>query len=351
MKYLRGFMLLSILIIILAGCSTRESEQVKPEAKEIEVQEQQPINVEISVNEEFNKDNHLAISGTTNLPTDMELMLTVTSEEGYNAQSKAYVMNGLFQSEWFTSSGQGLPNGKYSVEITSPTANVQPKIVKDVIGEQGVNLSGPLVNEDEIWGKRIVYSYAFSGGEPIVQSTPEDEEIWSTINEYLETGQYMEVANVIDQLSEPSNDLQMMYYYSMYHVYGQDGEDEKSLESLYRIPSDYNGHNADLVSYYKYSHESYEAGRTEPLMSFDDYIGIYKNNSSSSENYRSDQNQTTSIEPSEPKSNDYTSNEAPLYNDSGDYSIYGEYKPVETMTQEEIREELEAILRNTLSGN
>jgi len=50
-------------------------------------------------------------------------------------------------------------------------------------------------------------------------------------------------------------------------------------------------------------------------------------------------------------SNDYTSNEATSYNDSGDYSIYGEYKPVETMTQEEIREELEAILRNTLSGN
>lgn len=166
LKYLRGVMLLSILIIILAGCSSRQSEQVKPETKEIELQEQQLINVEISVNEEFNKDNHLAISGTTNLPTDMELMLTVTSEEGYNAQSKAYVMNGLFQSEWFTSNGQGLPNGKYSVKITSPTANIQPQNVKDVIGEQGANLSGPLVSEDEIWGKTIVYSYEFSSGEP-----------------------------------------------------------------------------------------------------------------------------------------------------------------------------------------
>ncbi|MEK3920393.1 MULTISPECIES: hypothetical protein [Paenibacillus] len=84
----------------------------------------------------------------------MELMVTVTSEEGYNAQSKAYVMNGLFQSEWFTSGGQGLPSDKYNVEITSPTANVQPLNVKEGIGEQGANLSGPLVNEDEIRGKK-----------------------------------------------------------------------------------------------------------------------------------------------------------------------------------------------------
>lgn len=357
MKYLNVFTLLISLLIIITGCSSEKSGQVEPQDKNTQEQKQQTINVELSVNVEFDRDNRLAISGNTNLPSDMELMLTVKNEEGYNGQTKVSVFNSMFQSEWFTSEGKGLPDGKYTVSITSPTANVQPQNVKEIIGDQGVNLSGELVTDDEIWGKMINYSYEFGGGDANVQLVPEDEQVWSTINGYLATGQYMEVAKLVDQLSNPSEDIQMMYNYAMYHVYGQDGDDEKSLQSLYAIPRNYTGHNADLVSYYKYTHESYEDGRSEPRMSFDEYVSIYKKGevrSNSFASYRSEQKQTSSQESNSysgtTPSTDSSRKESILPDDRGDYNRYGEYKPVETMTPEEIREELEGILSDAISG-
>ncbi|MET1174350.1 hypothetical protein [Paenibacillus amylolyticus] len=355
MKYLRMSMLSIALLMILAGCSSDKSEQV--ELEEIKTEQQQPIQVEISVNAEFDRDDRLAISGNTNLPADMELMLSVKSEGGYSAQSKAYVYNSMFQSELFTSGEKGLPDGKYTVSITTPTANVQPQNVKEIIGEQGINLSGEYVKDDEIWGKMVEYSYEFSKGEYSAQLMPEDDQVWSTINGYLATGQYLKVAKLVDQLSNPSKDIQMMYKYAMYHVYGQDGEDEKSLESLYAIPSGYTGHNADLVSYYKYTHDSYEEGRSDPMISFDDYIKLYKNGEmvkDSYASYRSEQKQSSTGESDsysgDTQSTDTYMDKTPVYNDSGDYNKYGEYKPVETMTPDEIRAELEAILEDAMYG-
>jgi hypothetical protein len=347
MKYLNT-LALSLLFVILGGCMTDESspkDSVQPEI----------INVVISLNEEFDEDNHLKLYGKTNLPDDMELMLMVTSKEGYDSEAKVYVNNGMFESEWFSDNGKGLPVGKFTALLTSPTANIQPLSVKGIIGELGGNLSGAHVIDDVVFGKRVEFLYTFNSEIAMIDLTSEDEGIWNIVNEYLETGQYSKAAIFIDRIPNPNEDLQMNYDYSMYHVYGQNDEEDKSLEALYKIPSSYNGHNADLISYFKYIHESYESGRREAPLSFDDYADNYtigKLNSNSFYYYKSIQDQDNSLveNPKKSSSENIKSVESSSFLDQRDYNIYGEYKPVENMTQEEIQAELEVILERSLSG-
>ncbi|MGM1049229.1 MAG: hypothetical protein ACQEXX_24255 [Bacillota bacterium] len=360
MKYLKFFTFIATLILIISGCTPDNDLPIIPKEQAAE-----KINVELSINENFDKDGRLQISGVTNLPSELELMLTVSNQKGYKGQTKVCVENGMFESEWFSDHNQELPDDKYIIRVTSPSANVQPENVKEIIGEEGANLFGEFVKEDNVWGKMIDFSYSFSKGEmsdttrtstttPTTTPTTSraDEEIWGKVYEYLETGEYNRLAEEIEKLPNPSDDLQMMYYFSMHHVYGQGGEDEKSLESLYKIPKDYSGRNADLISYNKYIYEFFEAGRK--TINFDDYVEKYlsgKVNQDSYYVYRQNQSKTQDESYVEETPFDNNNPREGTFGKQEDYNMYGEYKPVENMIQEEIQAELEEILEQSLSND
>jgi hypothetical protein len=60
----------------------------------------------------------------------------------------------------------------------------------------------------------------------------------------------------IDKIQNPSNDMIAIYNLAQYHNYGQDGDEVKSKEYLYKIPSNYKGKYADLILYWKTEYES-----------------------------------------------------------------------------------------------
>ncbi|AKG36401.1 hypothetical protein [Paenibacillus durus] len=102
----------------------------------------------------------------------------------------------------------------------------------------------------------------------------ESAEFWAKLDKELESEDYRSIAAEFEKVPNPSEDLTAMYNFAMYNIYGQDGDDEKSLEYLYKIPADYQGRHADLVSYWKFVHESYAEGKTENI-TFDEYKQKY----------------------------------------------------------------------------
>jgi len=103
--------------------------------------------VTIDVNVTELPDRRIRLHGTTNLPTNTNLMLSVEErmQGGFHGQSKCSVASdGSFSSEAFGPSG-GLKDGLYIAEVVMPIPRVQPDDVKKIIGENGENLSGPLV--------------------------------------------------------------------------------------------------------------------------------------------------------------------------------------------------------------
>lgn len=339
-QQLKVIVSLVTILLVLAGCSSKNTV------------------VDLVVDKEIDYSNgKVRIVGRTNIPDNMELILTLNGNRlAYSAQDKVVVTNGEFQSGWFSNNGHGLDADDYNLMITSRPASVQPGQVQEKIGLLGENLSGDLVVSELGFGNKIKYTYEFSlkRGQEVSKNTEEsveedlteDEAIWDLINGYLATGQYMEVSKLIKSMTNPSSDLQMMYLLAMYHVYGQDGEDEKALKSLNQIPSSYTGRNEDLVFYYKYTHEAYEQNGQNSSLSFNDYVKLYRKNRITPESfayYKDEQIQSSS----RPTSNTSTT----THTNDADYNIYGEYQPVESMTPDEMRAELEAILEQSLPSN
>lgn len=65
------------------------------------------------------------IVGTTNLPDGIELMITLSRKENqYLAQDKTKVNGGTFRAGPFSEKGVGLNPGTYTLEVTTPLAEL-----------------------------------------------------------------------------------------------------------------------------------------------------------------------------------------------------------------------------------
>lgn len=119
-------------------------------------QKPQTIPVSIKIEIEKNAAGRVRIYGQTNLPDQMKFMVTLSNEQlQYRAQSHVVAKDGRFQSEWFTRRGNPVPTGNYTVELSSPLTQLQPKSVQLVIGEKGQYLTGNGVVTTQFGGKRI----------------------------------------------------------------------------------------------------------------------------------------------------------------------------------------------------
>jgi hypothetical protein len=153
---------LMALVLVLGACGDDEATNVdvkKEETPKKEVKTEEKINVDIEVNEEITG-GKATFTGTTNLPDDSELMITLSNENGYKGQTKVVVENGVFESETFSNKGVALDSGTYQVKVTMSISNTQPESVQKVIGDDSKNLEGELVEDGEI-GRTVSYSKDF----------------------------------------------------------------------------------------------------------------------------------------------------------------------------------------------
>lgn len=129
-----------------------------PSSLEFQQPEQgKEINVRIKINNMFDLDKYY-IKGETNLPDGTELLISLIGDSvQYYAQSKVTVSSKRFINAGFTSKGQKLTNGNYSIEISSPITSVQPEGVKNIFGKRGRNITGEYVKFDLIYGNTIKF--------------------------------------------------------------------------------------------------------------------------------------------------------------------------------------------------
>jgi hypothetical protein len=105
------------------------------------------------------------IVGTTNLPDDTELMITISrAASAYSAQDTAHVSNGAFRVGPFTQGGAPLNPGIYKIEVSSPLASLQPSSVRSIIGADGSKMHGPLVKKSQFGGMVIEHATSFKVG-------------------------------------------------------------------------------------------------------------------------------------------------------------------------------------------
>lgn len=91
------------------------------------------------------------VTGETNLPDGTEGIASIKSKTTKKGGSDEFtVQGGRFRAGPFSDGGQGLAPGNYTLDVTIAIAQVQPPQVRAVIGQNGENLRGPLVERDDI---------------------------------------------------------------------------------------------------------------------------------------------------------------------------------------------------------
>ncbi len=137
----------AILVLLLGACSD-SSKKMDEETKE--------LNVTMDVKEVI-KEGKITFKGMTNLPENTKLVITLSNDDNFKAQSKVIVGDSKFESEQFSNKGNSLQSGIYRVGVTMEIASVQPKSVQAIIGNDSENLKGELVIDGDS-GKTIEFS-------------------------------------------------------------------------------------------------------------------------------------------------------------------------------------------------
>lgn len=167
-----------LIVVGVAGCGGESEPEPAPEqadppptvmseAAEPEI-EVAPLTVEIQASASLRSDRRLMVQGETNLPDTTQLQVIAQREvSGVRWQSHTTVTQGEFTAGPF-GPGSGLPDGGYTITVNLVAASVQPRAVRERIGEQGEHLAGELVTRSR-HGLGQVASYSrryLIGSEP-----------------------------------------------------------------------------------------------------------------------------------------------------------------------------------------
>lgn len=171
-------MAVSLLMVWLVGCSGGEEEvtseptetsaaeppapSAAPEAPEVPPFDQ-PVAIEIT--SRLGSDRRLTVEGNTNLPEATRLQVIVERElSGVRWRERVPVEAGGFVAGPF-GPGSGLPDGGYRVTVDVQEGSVQPRSVRDRLGEENEHLRGPLVQQSRHGlGQVASYSQRFLVG-------------------------------------------------------------------------------------------------------------------------------------------------------------------------------------------
>ena len=125
-----------------------EKEVSKDEKEESEEEFSKKLTISIKETMET-KDGKVRFNITTNIPDSAELMIGLSGLDNndYKGQTKATVKNGKAQTEWFSSKGNALTDGKYELSISMSMPKLQTQAVQDIVGVNGEFMEGKYVEK------------------------------------------------------------------------------------------------------------------------------------------------------------------------------------------------------------
>jgi hypothetical protein len=152
--------------------------------------------VTIVIQPEILSGNLVRVTGKTNLPKGTDLLFTVEGS-GFIGQSHSSVVdNGRFEAGPFGPVG-GLKKGLYVADVVMPIVRLQPKNVQEVVGINGENLTGPLVQRDAL-GVSVHASSKFTiGGTTQAQLENHSSEAEDCYNLGYRYGRYIALGHLV----------------------------------------------------------------------------------------------------------------------------------------------------------
>ena len=145
---------------------TNTNNPAEPTTQSSVVSSTEKIDVSLEVTPKVNSEDGSVLFGvSTNLPEGTELMVTV-KKDSYTAQDTAVILkDGTGYTSEFSDKGKAL-KGDYTVTVSMSLPKLQSEKVREIIGENGENITGKYVVPSEIDSANVVsgdFKFSFSG--------------------------------------------------------------------------------------------------------------------------------------------------------------------------------------------
>jgi hypothetical protein len=132
------------LLLIISSCVSQNNKDTKLREN----------NIFIKIRFKDIYDMQPRIVGSTNLPNNTMLSVSMKKKGVWGRITNAKVMHGKFQTKRFNVVKKPLSAGIYHISIMTPLPSLQQQSVRNIIGEKGENLKGNLVRN--IYGFSVV---------------------------------------------------------------------------------------------------------------------------------------------------------------------------------------------------
>jgi hypothetical protein len=161
--------------VVLSSPSASPSKTEVQKMKPVVVEESK-IDVKMDVTVSI-KGKIVSLTGTTNLPDGTLLEIQLNGGQFF-PKDEQVVNKGVFKSREFSiEEAGGLGEGHFTFAITSAAAIIQPERVKKIIGANGINLTGKLVDRNDSIGNTVEFYHAiFIGTPPAAVSTDSNDD-------------------------------------------------------------------------------------------------------------------------------------------------------------------------------
>ncbi|MGY8620291.1 hypothetical protein ACN6A9_01760 [Bacillus safensis] len=213
MNLIKTFLLLILCTLFITACGKAENTSTNNSSKKEEsIETKKKLNVKITLDKEITNNKIIILSGKSNLPKDTKLRIRLEQKNSHKNSlvNTAVQKDGSFEYKFFNEGDTVFDDGKYNIYVETLPVLEQTKVVQEIFGDNGSNLSGSQISGDSELKATAEINLKINNSEVIYEeeTLPKDKDAEEDKNEAY-TSEEVEDNSEEDELGMVKDDAEI----------------------------------------------------------------------------------------------------------------------------------------------
>ncbi|WP_144521771.1 hypothetical protein [Bacillus pumilus] len=151
MNLIKIFLFMILCTLFLSACGKAENTSTSDSGKKEEsIETKKKLNVKITLDKEITNNKIIIHSGKSNLPKGTKLRIRLENKNSHKNSivNTTVQKDGSFEYKFFNVGDTVFDDGKYNIYVETLPVLEQTKVVQEIFGDNGSNLSGSQISGD-----------------------------------------------------------------------------------------------------------------------------------------------------------------------------------------------------------
>lgn len=213
LNLIKTFLLLILCTLFITACGKAENTSTNNSSKKEEsIETKKKLNVKITLDKEITNNKIIILSGKSNLPKDTKLRIRLEQKNSHKNSlvNTAVQKDGSFEYKFFNEGDTVFDDGKYNIYVETLPVLEQTKVVQEIFGDNGSNLSGSQISGDSELKATAEINLKINNSEVIYEeeTLPKDKDAEEDKNEAY-TSEEVEDNSEEDELGMVKDDAEI----------------------------------------------------------------------------------------------------------------------------------------------